>query len=172
MRSLILRSAVLSVAFIGGFTTHFFYNRWTASGRFAVETSAPQITPPVSFEPQKHRVTYDISVTEPLADLPVVEARDVQKLRGLAGNKARVRGRIFRIGHSAKSNTHFLNFGPSREALTAIVFASALESFEKKRLAPAQFEGKDVEVHGIVKDHPQYGLEIILESPEQIRILN
>jgi hypothetical protein len=172
MRSLVSLSAGLLAAFIGGFTSHFFYSRWTASGRFDVETSAPPVTPPVSFEPQKHRVTYEMSVTKPLTDLPVVEARDVQKLRGLAGNKARVRGRIFRIGHSAKSNTYFLNFGPSREALTAIVFASALESFEKKRLAPMQFEGKDVEVHGIVKDHPQYGLEIILETPEQIRIVN
>ena len=84
----------------------------------------------------------------------------------------RVRGRIFRVGHSAKSNTYFLNFGPSREALTAVIFASAAELFEKGKLAPKNFESREVEVQGEVKDHPQYGLEIILENPAQIKIIN
>ena len=33
----------------------------------------------------------------------------------MVGNRARIRGRVFRVGHSAKSNTYFLNFGPSRK---------------------------------------------------------
>ena len=101
----------------------------------------------------------------------MAQAREVDKIRKLAGNRARIRGRIFRVGHSAKSNTYFLNFGPSREALTAVIFASAVELFEKNRLQPKVFEGKEVEVQGEIKDHPQYGLEVILESPSQIKVL-
>jgi hypothetical protein len=71
-----------------------------------------------------------------------------------------VRGRVFRVGHSAKSNTYFLNFGPSREALTAVIFSPAVELFEKSRLLPKNFENKDVEITGQIKDHPQYGLEL------------
>jgi hypothetical protein len=99
-------------------------------------------------------------------------ARDVEKIRSLTGKQARVRGRIFRVGHSAKSNTYFLNFGPSREALSAVIFSSAVDLFDKAKTAPKSFENKEVEITGQVKDHPQYGLEIIIENPKQIRIIN
>ena len=101
-----------------------------------------------------------------------MQARDVDRIRGLTGNRARIRGRVFRVGHSAKSNTYFLNFGPSREALTGVIFASAVESFDKRKLAPKGYEGKEVEIDGVVRDHPQYGLEVILEDPAQIRIID
>jgi hypothetical protein len=96
----------------------------------------------------------------------------VEKIRGLAGNQARIRGRVFRVGHSAKSNTYFLNFGPTREALTAVIFASTAELFEKNKISPKNFDGREVELQGEIKDHPQYGLEVILESPAQIKVVN
>jgi hypothetical protein len=111
------------------------------------------------------------AAAEKALDLPVIVARDVEKIRALAGRQARIRGRVFRVGHSAKSNTYFLNFGPSREALTAVIFASSVELFEKTRQAPKNFENKEVEMTGQIKDHPQYGLEMVLDSPEQIKIL-
>jgi hypothetical protein len=96
----------------------------------------------------------------------------VEKIRGLAGQQARIRGRVFRVGHSAKSNTYFLSFGPSREALTAVIFASATELFDKNKLPPKKFENREVEISGSIKDHPQYGLEIVLEHPKQIKIMD
>ena len=102
---------------------------------------------------------------------PVLQALEVEKIRALAGKPARIRGRIFRVGHSAKSNTYFLNFGPSRSALTAVIFASAVDLFEQQKLPPKAFDGRDVELRGEIKDHPQYGLEMVLENPSQIKIL-
>ena len=104
--------------------------------------------------------------------MPLVQAREVEKIRRLAGSQARVQGRVFRVGHSAKSNTYFLNFGPSREALTAVIFTSAAELFEKNQLQPKTFEGREIELHGEIKNHPQYGLEIILENPAQVKMLD
>ena len=101
----------------------------------------------------------------------MIVARDVDRIRALTGRQARIRGRVFRVGHSAKSNTYFLNFGPSREALTAVIFATSVERFEKSQRAPKSFENKEVELTGEVKDHPQYGLEVVLEDPQQIKIL-
>ena len=125
---------------------------------------------------QAHRVTY-----MPLApvgggsgegaEVPALSARDVDKIRALTGKQARVRGRVFRVGHSAKSNTYFLNFGPSREALTAVIFSSTVELFEKSKILPNNFENKEIEITGQIKDHPQYGLEMIIENPKQIKIL-
>ena len=101
----------------------------------------------------------------------MLHAIEVDKIRGLAGKPVRVRGRVFRVGHSSKSNTYFLNFGPSRSALTAVIFASAVDMFERDKLPPKAFDGREVELLGEIKDHPQYGLEIILEDPSQIKIL-
>jgi hypothetical protein len=167
--------AALVIAFSAGFGTHFLYKRWNLPveqmGAASFAHSAGQH---MGFEPQNHRVIFvppAPAATTP-GELLLLQARDVEAIRGLTGNQARIRGRVFRVGHSAKSNTYFLNFGPAREAVTAVIFASAVESFAKQKLEPKGFEGKEIEIEGVVKDHPQYGLEVILESPAQIRIVN
>lgn len=156
----------LLIAFLAGFVSHLLYQRWNpATGKHSesrVDVDAPSFR--VTFVPT--------SPAQMQADMPLVQAREVEKIRGLTGNQARIRGRVFRVGHSAKSNTYFLNFGPSREALTAVIFASSADLFEKSKLQPKAFEGKEVELHGEIKDHPQYGLELILENPTQIKLLD
>jgi hypothetical protein len=105
------------------------------------------------------------------SEQPLLQAREVDKIRALSGSYARVRGRVFRVGHSVKSNTYFLNFGPSREALTGVIFGSAAERFEKHKVEPKSLEGKEVEIAGEIKDHPQYGLELIIEDPTRVVVL-
>ena len=178
MKQLPRGAAALFVAtFIAGFATHFLYQRWNPLSEESQETAADGASPVAqrsTFTPQSYRVTYEpfTASADRRAELPLLQARDVEKIRGLAGNQARIRGRVFRVGHSAKSNTYFLNFGPSREALTAVIFASAAELFEKNKLSPKNFDGREVELQGAIKDHPQYGLEVILESPSQIKVVN
>ena len=172
---------LILLAFGAGFMTHSLYQRWNPSA------SAPAVSP--ADVPESHtvhrevpgfRVTFlptipsspSAAAETSVAELPLLVARDVEKLRSMVGQQARVRGRVFRVGHSAKSNTYFINFGPSREALTAVIFNSATELFEKNKQSPRQFENREVEIVGQLKDHPQYGLEVILEHPRQIRILN
>jgi hypothetical protein len=163
--------------FLAGFATHMLYQRWNVSVPGTKEESlnsqsserlslgAEQQSFPVTFAPLSSPAPTE-------AAIQWVQAREVEKIRRLAGSQARIRGRVFRVGHSAKSNTYFLNFGPSREALTAVIFASAVELFEKNKLQPKSLEGKEVEVQGQIKDHPQYGLELILENPAQIKVLD
>ncbi len=165
------------VVYLTGFFSHLLYQRWNPAGPSSADEpsrGSGSTLQDAAAEPQSHPVSIAPWSPQPpsQAELPVIAARDVEKLRALAGTQARVRGRIFRVGHSAKSNTHFLSFGPSREALTAVIFASALEHFQKKQLPPKNFAGKEVELRGEIKDHPQYGLEIILESPAQIKVLD
>lgn len=163
--------------FFAGFFSHLLYQRWNPDAPPAANETAEhasstlQGTPP---PPQSHTVSFapwSAQGTLP-KELPAVPARDVDRIRALAGTPARVRGRVFRVGHSSKSNTHFLNFGPSRESLTAVIFASALELFQKKHLPLKNLTGREVEITGEIKDHPQYGLEIILESPAQLKVLD
>jgi hypothetical protein len=167
-------AALIALGFGAGFLTLFLYQRWN-----------PTVTEPVPLgeiaapardgEPAVHRVSFaplPVTAEQAPADLPQLAAREVEKIRALTGRQARIRGRVFRVGYSAKSNTYFLNFGPSREALTAVIFGSVTELFEKNKLAPKNFENRDVELTGFIKDHPQYGLELILEHPKQIRVMD
>ena len=171
MRRFSLTIAIAVVgAFLAGFIFHALYQRWNpALERGSLPTSGVGVS-----GTQSYRVTFvPLSSSVPIeAELPVLQARDVEKIRALAGKPARIRGRVFRVGHSEKSNTYFLNFGPSREALTAVIFASAAELFDSKKLPPKSFEGREVELQGAIRDHPQFGLEIILEDPSQIRVMD
>ena len=177
MRSYVgLVSAVL-LAFVVGLLSHVLYQRWNPTEPVAQPPAAAIYDPPApGAEPPSFRVTF---VPLPLApaenaytELATIVARDIEKIRAVTGQQARIRGRVFRVGHSAKSNTYFINFGPSRDALTAVIFNSAVELFEKNKQPPKQFENREVEITGFVKDHPQYGLEVILEHPKQIKIVN
>jgi hypothetical protein len=163
----------LLIAFLAGFVSHSLYQRWNPSSPAQNPTNEKNRELRLDIEPPSFGVTFlPTPPAQIQADIPLVQAREVEKIRRLAGNQARIRGRVFRVGHSAKSNTYFLNFGPSREALTAIIFASSADLFEKNKLQPKTFEGKEVELQGEIKDHPRYGLELILENPEQIKMLD
>jgi hypothetical protein len=150
--------ALIAAAFAGGFLVHFVYQRWNPA-------------PPAAAAPASV-VTAASAPPAPIAEPDVVQAREVDKIKALAGAQAKIRGRVYRVGKSSKSDTYFINFGPSRAAFTAVIFASAVERFEQSKLAPKSFEGKEIEVTGEVKDHPQYGLEMILEDPAQVKILS
>ena len=169
--------SIVMLAFLAGFASHVLYRRWNPP---ALESHAPvaatQDQAVAGAETPTFRVNFVPLASAPAdsnaAELTTLVARDVDKIRSLTGQQARIRGRVFRVGHSAKSNTYFINFGPSREALTAVIFNSAVELFEKNKQSPKQFENREVEIVGFIKDHPQYGLEIVLEHPKQIKILN
>lgn len=154
-KRLSVRSAALLLAvFLSGSLSHFAYRLWTGAPRcdgFPSGVSA-----------------LESAVT---ADLPVVDVVEVERLRELAGARARVRGRVFRVGHSSRSNTYFLDFGPSRSAFTAVIFSSAVDSFLREDAHPDRFQGQEVELTGTVRDDPKYGLQMILEGPRQIELL-
>ena len=163
----------LIAAFFAGVFTLVLYQRWNPPIAHVDESMTSDV---VRVQPSPGLPSFAVKFTrlpvdEQGVEPPVLQALEVEKIRALAGKPARIRGRIFRVGHSAKSNTYFLNFGPSRSALTAIIFASAVNLFEQDKLPPKGFDGREVEVHGEVKDHPQYGLEMVLENPSQIKIL-
>jgi hypothetical protein len=150
--------AFIVLAFGAGLLVHNFYQRWGSAPKPSVSSSASLAVPPSAAPP-------------PAVEPAFVEARDVDKIRTFAGAQARIRGRVFRVGKSSRSNTYFISFGPSRASFTAVIFPSSVAQFEQSNLAPKIFEGKEIEVTGEIKDHPQYGLEMILEEPGQVKII-
>jgi endonuclease YncB( thermonuclease family) len=104
----------------------------------------------------------------------VVNASDRRSLLALAGRKARVKGRVSRIGALSDGRITFLNFtGNSREDFVAIVRAGSLPAL--KEHFPEGLEqalvGREIVVEGLVTlfhDTPQ--MEI--EKPGQISFVS
>jgi hypothetical protein len=169
-------SCSVLLAFCAGFLVHVLYQRWNPASELQQALSGIEhASSSNGSEPGIYRVSFvplAPAAEESIADLPTLVAREVERIRALAGRQAHIRGRVFRVGHAAKSNTYFLNFGPSREALTAVIFSSAAELFEKNKQSPKNFENREVEITGFIKDHPQYGLEVVVEDPKQIKLIN
>lgn len=145
-------------ALLTGFFSHLLYQRWAAP-------IPRDLVHPVTFSPLGPSAQRE-------SEVPLVYAREVEQIKALSGNPARVRGRVYRVGHSDKSDTYFLNFGPSRSSFTAVIFSSSLALFRKGKIDPKSYEGKEVELTGEIKDHPKYGVEMILEDPAQIKVVN
>ena len=101
-----------------------------------------------------------------------LSATDTRALKKNAGEEVAVIGKVLRVGYSERSNTYFLNFSEDKNGLTCVIFSSAVEKFERLDIDITSYEGAQVEVLGKLIDHPEYGLEIIIEEPSQIRALS
>lgn len=98
-------------------------------------------------------------------------ATDLKGLRENAGKEVIVKGRVYRVYHSRRSDTYFLDFGPTRESFTCVIFKRVAKRFLKEGINPLSFNNKFVKIRGKVIDHPKYGLEIILESSDEIEVI-
>lgn len=112
--------------------------------------------------------TLEVEVAKPRF---IIEATDLSGLKKHAGESATVRGKVYDVYFSSRSGTYFLHFGPQRTSFTAVIFRSAAKEFIRQGIEPQDYEGKLLEIDGRIIDHPQYGLEIILEDPSQVRII-
>ncbi len=106
---------------------------------------------------------------EELYTFEVIDAKNLEALKRASGKWCIVKGRVESVGYSRRSNTYFLNFGKRGECFTVVIFSRVVNRFKKYGIDIDNFEGKIVEVEGKVIDHPKYGLEILLDSPENIK---
>ncbi len=112
-----------------------------------------------------HEFTEEIS----LSIQSPIDAKDLFTLKKNSGKWRVVRGVVETVGYSKRSDTYFLNFGERGRCFTVVIFKKVVNRFRKLGIDIKKYEGKLVEVEGKIIDHPKYGLEIILDSPENIR---
>lgn len=99
-----------------------------------------------------------------------VSATDLRVLRKHVEEQVKVCGKVTRVGYSERSNTYFLNFAADTDGFTAVIFSSAVGKFDILGISIPDYEGAYVGITGELIDHPQYGLEIIVEEPSQIEV--
>src|SRR6266550_1988105 len=98
----------------------------------------------------------------------VVNAQKVvtaQEASQHVGETVTVTGTVGDVGHSQRSNTTFVNFGPPfpNHTFTAVIFASAASLFPDVD----SWKGKALSITGVVKMY-RGKPEIVLESPKQV----
>lgn len=99
----------------------------------------------------------------------VVEATDLDALRGKVGTEATVQGLVHDIGTTKNASMTFINIGmPKKEGFVALVFekdyAAFPDGFDK-------FRNQKVRVKGMVKLYKSEIPQIILTSGDQIEIV-
>jgi len=94
-------------------------------------------------------------------------AIDYTQATNFVGENKTVRGMVVEVYYSAKSDTTFLNFCSSYQGCP---FSSVIFSSDKSKFGDInQYEGKTVEITGLVKTY-KGAAEIILNNPNQINI--
>ena len=107
---------------------------------------------------------------KPAAAAPgkVISVTDVSKY---IDQVATVEGKVISVGQSTKSNTYFLNFSPQKNVFTVVVFNRVADQFKAAKTDIKSFEGKTVRVTGKIIKHEQYGIEILLDRPANIKLV-
>lgn len=84
-------------------------------------------------------------------------------------------GRVVAHQISAATGTHFIKFHQDRnpfKGFKLVIFASEVYRWERLGIDPASYVGQTIQVRGLLKDHPRYGLEILPKSPSSIRVVS
>ncbi len=107
---------------------------------------------------------------KPAAAAPgkVISVTDISKY---IDQVATVEGKVISVGQSTKSNTYFLNFSPQKNVFTVVIFNRVADQFKVAKTDIKSFEGKTVRVTGKIIKHEQYGIEILLDRPANIKLV-
>ncbi len=82
-----------------------------------------------------------------------------------------VEGKVVKTTKSSRSNTYFLNFSEKQNVFTVVIFSRIVDQFAKDSVDILSFEGKKVRVTGSIQSPAQYGPEILLDKPADIKII-
>lgn len=96
-------------------------------------------------------------------------------LPGRVGSVVVFEGFVFAHQISARSGTHFVKFHADPnpfKGFKLVVFEDDVHKWFDRGIDPASYAKHTIQVRGLLKDHPAFGLEILPKTPSQIRILD
>ncbi|MCD6223680.1 MAG: DUF1669 domain-containing protein [Deltaproteobacteria bacterium] len=96
--------------------------------------------------------------------LKIIDAENINEILENAGFFVRIRGKISEV-YLSSSKTYFLHFKGNKQ-FKIVIFKNINLNYD-----PFSLRGKTVEIWGRIFNTEKYGLEIIIDLPEQIRIL-
>jgi DNA/RNA endonuclease YhcR with UshA esterase domain len=119
-------------------------------------------------ESQKPGVPTTTGAAKPATVGKIIPVAEVEKYIDQSGT---VEGKVFKVGYSSAKNIYFLNFTEQRDGFAVVSFDQVSKQFAAKKIDPNSFQGKIVQVTGKIVKPPQYGVEMVLDSPDNIKII-
>ena len=104
-------------------------------------------------------------------DLGAVRRKDIHRTPGkFVNSMITLRGTVDNIREISGSQMFLLNMQDPVNPVTIVIFNDIAESIIASGINPQYFLNSEISVKGVFIDHPRYGYEIILNSPDNIAI--
>ncbi len=81
-----------------------------------------------------------------------------------------LKGKVFSVGYSYRSGIYFLNMHEQRDYFTVIIYPEIASNLIEKGVHPKSLKGKTILVSGKIFMHEKHGLEIVLNSSNDLTI--
>lgn len=98
----------------------------------------------------------------------------MEDLRAHVGRVVMFEGVVLAHQISQSSGTHFIKFHVDKnpfKGFKLVIFSSEVHKWERRGVDPASYRHRVIQVRGLLKDHPAYGLEILPKAPAQIKVI-
>jgi DNA/RNA endonuclease YhcR with UshA esterase domain len=113
-----------------------------------------------------------LALTTPqLGKSDALDALDTPKLMAMTGKIVTVQGTVVKTFHSEKSDTRFFNFDKKGEKFEFIIFKGGMKNFDKTGDPLDFYQGKKLQITGVLSVSPKGKPQIIVTKPEQITIV-
>ncbi|MFM8594084.1 MAG: hypothetical protein ACKOCK_06815 [Chloroflexota bacterium] len=107
----------------------------------------------------------------PVKTQPVVELADIEKH---IGQIVDFRGYVHAVQRSQSSGTVFVKFEKTKspvQGFRLVIFNSYLDAWRKAQIDWESYAGRHVLVHGVIRDDPNWGIQMLIDRPELIKVV-
>lgn len=107
----------------------------------------------------------------PLKSQPVVR---LDAIRQHVGQIVDFQGHVHEVYRAVGSGTVFVKFEKTKspvEGFRLVIFNSYLDAWRQAGIDWEAYAGHEVMVHGVIRDDPQWGIQMLIDRPELIKVV-
>ncbi len=105
------------------------------------------------------------------------EVIGLDQIQEYIGRAAVVQDYVYNV-HRSQKGTFFIKFEPLEQAprpfdgFKVVIFNDLAQNWERAGLSPLMYQQRTIRVRGVIQQHPEWGLEILVNSPRVIQIVD
>lgn len=110
--------------------------------------------------------------TPPPKSQPVVR---LEAIRQHVGQIVDFQGYVHEVYRAVGSGTVFVKFEKTKspvEGFRLVIFNSYLDAWRQAGIDWEAYAGHEVMVHGVIRDDPQWGIQMLIDRPELIKVVD
>lgn len=113
----------------------------------------------------------------PIVASPPLKSQPMVRLDAIKEHVGRIvdfQGYVHDVYRAAGSGTVFVKFEKTKspvEGFRLVIFTSYLDAWRKAGIDWHAYVGNEVIVHGVISDDPQWGIQMLIDRPELIKVV-